>query len=533
MFAHSFLQQKQYGVSDAYVDTDAYPERSYYGGPEHVCPYCHAVFWFQERVKSDSCSTQRKIVYNLCCRGGKVNLKPFERPPPLLVDLLRFDGGASIDKTINNGTAPYVFKINGVVHHKIGTLLPQRGTQPKFAQLYTYDTKHETQNRLGMFETDDGAGGHPDPEIASSLLDMLNENNSLVKAFRYVRERLEREGDQKITLRLLGCNTRHDVQYNLPSNGEIAAIIVGDYTTGEHTYFGADDVGSSKRKYVTMLEFVRRHLHYRLDEPNPYTCYGRLSDQIDVDAYSTIEGNRLQFIASHQSELRSETVQGIADAIDKGFLNADSIGGRVVVPASFTGGRSNNSSVNVVLWGGQASLFPGEQIYSDGQSSPQILMFVGMLVKKYADGLCLSGGSPCKWYINPDVPEACALMASARKAHSPIKWNEVLSSNQPMPHVPEEQKIACIRDLHPFENKDREFLVTVTVKKIGDRWWYNACKKCTRTAVAHGDSYKCSDQVCATIGTPNQRLGSISSLQLSPFYLCLPTALAVLTPTHI
>ncbi|KAL5658487.1 hypothetical protein ACJX0J_031650, partial [Zea mays] len=29
----------------------------------------------------------------------------------------------------------------------------------------------------------------------------------------------------------------------------------------------------------------------------------------------------------------------------------------------------------------------------------------------YTDGLCLSGGSPCKWYINPDVPEAGALMA--------------------------------------------------------------------------------------------------------------------------
>ena len=381
-----------YPFSSSYVD--AYPERSYYSGPEHICPYCHAVFWFQERVKNDSFSTQRKIVYNLCCKGGKVNLKPFEYPPPLLADLLKFDGGtrsrrflrlirsynslfaftsfgAAIDKTINNGTAPYVFKINGVVHHKIGTLLPQRGTQPKFAQLYTYDTEHETQNRLGMFETDDGAGGQPDPEMVSSLLDMLNENNSLVKAFRYARERLEREGDQKITLRLLGCNTRHDVQYNLPSNGEIAAIIVGDYTTGEYTYdvlvhdrecglkrvsclhpaymplqypllfpygehgfhlgiryFGDDDVGSSKRKYVTMLEFVRRHMHYRLDEPNPYTCYGRLSDQIDVDAYSTIEGNRLQFIASHQSDLRLGTVQGIADTIDKGFVNADSIDSR-------------------------------------------------------------------------------------------------------------------------------------------------------------------------------------------------------------
>ncbi|ONM20623.1 hypothetical protein ZEAMMB73_Zm00001d005223 [Zea mays] len=432
----------------SYIDAlkDAYPERSYYGGPEHVCPYCHAVFWFQERVKNDSCSTQKKIVYNHCCRGGKVNLKPFERPPPLLANLLRFDG--AIDRTINNDTAPYVFKINGMVHHKIGTLLPQCGTQPKFAQLYTYDTEHETQNRLGMFETNDGAGGQPDPEIALALLDMLNENNSLVKAFRYTRECLEREGDQKITLRLLGYNTRHDVQYNLPSNGEFAAIIVGDYTAEEYTYdilvhdrecglkrvsclrpaymplqypmlfpygehgfhlgiryFGADDVGSSKRKYVTMLEFVRRHLHYRLDEPNPYTCYGRLSDQIDVDVYSTIEGNRLQFIASHQSDLRSETVQGIADAINKGFVNAYSIGSRVVVPASFTGGRRYH-------------------------------------VMNYQDAMAI-----------------------------------------------------C---------RDREFLVTVTIKKIGDRWWYSACKKCTRTTMAHGDSYKCSDQVCATISTPNQ-----------------------------
>ncbi|AQK71364.1 hypothetical protein ZEAMMB73_Zm00001d016644 [Zea mays] len=147
-----------------------------------------------------------------------------------------------------------------------------------------------------------------------------------------------------------------------------------------------------------------------------------------------------------------------------------------------------------------------------GFNSNDFTTFQGSYTDLSCDGLCLSGGSPCKWYINPDVPEAGALMASARKAHSPIKWNEVLSSNQPMPHVPEEQKIAYIRDLHPFENKDREFLVTVTVKKIDDRWWYNACKKCTRTTVAHGDSYKCSDQVCATIGTPNQRLGGISSL---------------------
>jgi hypothetical protein len=168
----------------------------------------------------------------------------------------------------------------------------------------------------------------------------------------------------------------------LPSSGEIAAIIVGDYSAdeyiydvlvhdkeyglrrvsclhsaymalqypllfpyGEHgfhlgiRYTDADDDDATRRKYVTMLEFVRHHVHYRLNEANPYTCYGRLSDQIDVDSYSTIEGSRLQYIADHQRELCSESVQGITDAIDKGLIDADAVGGRVIVPSSFTGAR--------------------------------------------------------------------------------------------------------------------------------------------------------------------------------------------------
>ena len=184
---------------------DAYPGRSYFGGPEHECPYCGAVFWFQERVKRASVVSQRKIVYNLCCKGGKINLKPYKKPPYILANLLRFDGdirskrflrqirsynslfaftslGAAVDRTINNGTTPYVFKINGVVHHRIGTLLPRHGAWPKFAQLYIYDTEHEPQNRLDIFEGDDNAPDQPDPNVAISLLNMLNEHYELVRA---------------------------------------------------------------------------------------------------------------------------------------------------------------------------------------------------------------------------------------------------------------------------------------------------------------------------------------------------------------
>jgi hypothetical protein len=212
-------------------------------------------------------------------------------------------------------------------------------------------------------------------------MNMLNETNQLINAFRYSQEHIESELGKEIMLHLLGCNTWDDVQYNLPSSGKIAAIVIGDCSNAEYTYdvvvhdrrFGlkrvsylhpcymalqysllfpygehgfhlsiryAEDKDDGQGcRYVTMLEFVRYHVHYRLNVPNPYTCYGWLSDQIDVDAYSMIEGSRLKFIAYHQKELCCESVQGIVDAIDKGVTSADSVGSRVIVPPSFMGGR--------------------------------------------------------------------------------------------------------------------------------------------------------------------------------------------------
>jgi hypothetical protein len=71
-----------------------YPELSYYGGPTQECPYYGAAFWFQEHVKSASAITRHKIVYNLCCKGGKIDLKTYKKPPEPLCTLLCFDGDA-------------------------------------------------------------------------------------------------------------------------------------------------------------------------------------------------------------------------------------------------------------------------------------------------------------------------------------------------------------------------------------------------------------------------------------------------------
>ncbi|ONM11518.1 putative replication protein [Zea mays] len=156
--------------------------------------------------------------------------------------------------------------------------------------------------------------------------------------------------------------------------------------------------------------------------------------------------------------------------------------------------RDTGPTVDVVLWGERATAFPAEQVHRDSGSSPQIIIFVGTLVRSYADNVSLSGGSSCKWYINEPVPEVNALRASAETNHHPVIWDQgKAAAESTVIAVPEHKKLKDIKYLHPFENKKKEWLVIVKVLKIDSSWWYNACKKCLRTTKPHGDTYKCTN----------------------------------------
>ncbi|KAL8464346.1 hypothetical protein ACS0TY_034029 [Phlomoides rotata] len=43
--------------------------------------------------------------------------------------------GGKIDHSINSGGAPYIFRLHRANYHEIGSLLHERGKQPKFSQL--------------------------------------------------------------------------------------------------------------------------------------------------------------------------------------------------------------------------------------------------------------------------------------------------------------------------------------------------------------------------------------------------------------
>lgn len=134
----------------------------------YSCNQCGALFWLEERINKYNGTANPK--YSLCCTHGKIQLPKTSNPPHQLSRLF-FNGdeksqqflqnvrsynnmfcftsmGGKIDRSINNGSGPPIFKLHGQNCHLMGSLLPQDGVRPKFAQLYIYDTQNEIKNRM-------------------------------------------------------------------------------------------------------------------------------------------------------------------------------------------------------------------------------------------------------------------------------------------------------------------------------------------------------------------------------------------------
>jgi hypothetical protein len=124
--------------------------------------------WYDERIKKDRNPTVPK--FSMCCKQGRILIAPWPDLPKPLHDLYYKNDkksklfmenircfnsmfsftsmGGKTNSNMNNGKAPPMFVMNGENYHQIGSLLPQQGNNPKFAQLYIYDTDNEIQNRM-------------------------------------------------------------------------------------------------------------------------------------------------------------------------------------------------------------------------------------------------------------------------------------------------------------------------------------------------------------------------------------------------
>ncbi|WVZ80033.1 LOW QUALITY PROTEIN: hypothetical protein U9M48_027548, partial [Paspalum notatum var. saurae] len=382
---------------------ESYMERSYLGKPEYKCKFCNAIFWFHERNREDS-RKNKEIMYSNCCKYGQIKIPPYKEPPPFLSMLINnkestlsrhfmqkirqynslfsfTSMGGNIDKTINKGERPYVFRINGQIHHRIGSLSPRKIIFPK---LYIFDTKNEIANRIRALNKEETETNDINPFIADELKKMLDQYNPLVKTFRHARDLLKEHNGIDVSIRIIGADKGDLVQYEMPHTEKLAMLIVGElnlekykrdiivsnknkelqrisifhpayialqypllFPYGERgfqlgiNYHMTQNTNRKKRKRstVTVHEHYKYHVHFRPNQPNPYLCYGRLSKQAIVDARAIEDEDRLMFIDRNQDKLRAEYLQGIFDAIEKGLSEGNQVGKRIFLPSSHTGKR--------------------------------------------------------------------------------------------------------------------------------------------------------------------------------------------------
>ncbi|XP_057760313.1 uncharacterized protein LOC130980674 [Arachis stenosperma] len=325
------------------------------GDPNYECSICGACFWLLERVERESTVNR----------------------PILLMFAFTSLGGKVMD-SVNDGRGPPQFIISGQNYHRIGSLLPVAGEKPKFAQLYVYDTQHDNMHRQRIF----GQTSEIDKELITELLQMIDTHNVIAQSFRRVRELYECHPSEIFSLKLYSQrNVDRNVQ--CPSCDEVAALIVGDFDSSDHgrdiivrstggrlqriyeTHalywplqypllfpYGEDgyqpNIGyrgqqlgyvPGRRTRVSLREFICFRLQIREHEDGIIHKSRRLFQQFVVDCFTMIESQRLYEIRMKQSTIRGEVLQGIEEAMRRGDDEASSIGTRIILPSSFTGGR--------------------------------------------------------------------------------------------------------------------------------------------------------------------------------------------------
>jgi hypothetical protein len=246
------------------------------------CPDCGALHWMAERLTKSSNSRPR---FGICCFQGKIKLAQLHDLPPELNTLFRDQTppakefranirrynnalamtslGCKVDESVNRGNGPYVFKIQGRLSHLAGSLLPQEGESPVYAQLYIYDPAEALDHRM-QHEANRGLNR----QVMAELQDMLYRLHPAVQLYKQayeITQEMPNHQQCRIALRYdKECDQR---RYNLPTaaSNEIAVILPGD---GDEVQ-GSRDIIVYRRngqglQHISDLHPLYQALHYVL-----------------------------------------------------------------------------------------------------------------------------------------------------------------------------------------------------------------------------------------------------------------------------
>jgi PIF1-like helicase/Helitron helicase-like domain at N-terminus len=334
-------------------------------GMVHECPHCRALRFLKEPA-------------GMCCKGGKVLLPPVAPVPDDLRDLFvnpefrknirkynmafAFTSmGVKLDQNLANmRNGIYTFRVNGTIHHNIGTLLPPEGHDHKFAQIYYHDEELQVTRRNAIFGNDLNA------DVLRRITSSLMAINPYVHLYRCAWDANSR--DVSLIFRERNVDQR---RYNPPTANEVGIIVVDNahaeqrdiVVTGNDgtlqrisdvspfldplqypLFFPFGDEGwsvncmslSGHQKRVSMRSFVvaRLMVTNQNRETNFILQGGRLFQQYVVDKWAAVEQDRINYVRHNQSAIRADVYAGVSDAHRDGDVPT---GRRVILPSSFTG----------------------------------------------------------------------------------------------------------------------------------------------------------------------------------------------------
>ncbi|CAN6868811.1 unnamed protein product [Brassica oleracea] len=294
--------------------------------------------------------------------------------------------GGKVDRSIPNGVGPKTFTLQGENYHLMGSMKPDLGDSAKFTQLYINDIESEVDDRDSVMskyntEADKVKNQAMRKQIIEDIIKVLDDVNPYVKQFRQARERLSMEPNEKFHMRIVSNREKHGRTYDTPTASEVAALILGDFNLEmdrrdivlqeKHTgcLKGISEIHPSylalqyplifthgedgfrlgikkrdspatdklKRKDISMRQWFAFCLFERDGECQTLLHSRILFQQFLVDAFTTIETNRLCFLKLNQKCLRSDSYDSIKQTENGGKVDMNDQGARFVLPASFTG----------------------------------------------------------------------------------------------------------------------------------------------------------------------------------------------------